>query len=162
MPCDVDAIRIVFEIAQRDDQVVFESLNALEDAIVEMLLTQFVPEVFLGIEFGRVRRKKQQAKVIGQAQIVAPVPPGTIEYHHDVVVGVAAGDFVEEDLHATGVDMRQHQTVEAAILRTYRAIGVGVLLCHHGGDQRPRWSPAPAVACVADASKPGFVLEHQP
>ena len=117
--------------------MIFESIDALEDSVMEVLFTQLVPDVFLGIELGRVRRKKRQAKVVGQVEVVALVPASAIEHHQDVVVGVASGDFVEEELHAVGVDMGQHQAVEATVLWTHGTIGVGVLLRDHGADQWP-------------------------
>ena len=57
--------------------------------------------------------------------------------------------------------MRQHQAIEATVLRTDGAIGVGILLRYHGIDERSNWATAPTVACVRDASETRLVLEHQ-
>ena len=142
--------------------MVFEGIEALEDTVVEMFFAQFVPEMFLGIQFGRIWRQEQQAQIVGQAEATAFVPAGAIEHHDQIVARVAAGNLVEEDLHAVGVDMRQHQAVEATVPWTDRAIGVGILLRHHGANERPGGTAAPAIAGVRDASESGFVLEHQP
>ena len=105
-----------------------------------MLFSLIVPEMFLRVQFGRIRGQKQKTQRVGQPGGIALVSDGAIEHHDDhVVVRIAAGNLVGEDLHAIEIDMRQHQTVEAAILRTHRAIGVGVLL-------RPA-SAWPAIAC---------------
>ena len=127
-----------------------------------MLLPEFVPEVFLRIQFRGIRWQEQQAQIVGQAEVFAFVPAGAIKDHDDVVVWVAAGDLVEEDLHAIEIDMWQHQTVEGAVLEADRAIGVGILLRHHGMDERPGRATAPAVAGVRDATETCLVLEHQP
>ena len=90
------------------------------------------------------------------------LPPGAIAHHDHVVVRVAAGDLVKDDVHAVSIDMREHQTVEAPVPRTRRTIGVGVWLRHHSADERPSRTAAPTGAGVTDTSEPGFVLEHQP
>ena len=102
--------------------MIFESIDALGDAVVKVLFTQLVPGVLLGIERGRLRGRNIRGRLWGQTGGVALVPAGAIEHHHDGVVGVATGDFVEEDLHALGVDLWQHQAVEATVLRAHGTI----------------------------------------
>ena len=46
---------VVFECSQADFQMVFQSCEAINSAVVEVLFAQFVPSVFDRIEFGRVR-----------------------------------------------------------------------------------------------------------
>ena len=44
-------------------QMVFEGVEAVEDAVVEGFLPQVIPEVLDWIEFGRVRRQFEQAQI---------------------------------------------------------------------------------------------------
>lgn len=124
----------VFHIAQCVDEMVFQRVDAVEYTVVKILLAQLIPEMLLWVQFGRIRWQEQQAQIVGQTEILAFVPAGAIEHHNHVVVRLATGNLVNEDLHAVRVDLRQHQAVETAILRTHRAIGVGVLLRHHGAE----------------------------
>ena len=55
------------------------------------------------------------------------VPTRPIDDHDDIVLRVAAGDFVEEQLHAVAVDMRQNQRIESAIYRADRTVRIGVV-----------------------------------
>lgn len=119
---------VVFKTLQRDDEMVFKRIKAIGDAVVEMLLAQFIPEMLLRVEFRRVRGKKHQAQIVRQMKVFALVPPGAIEHHDDIVVRIATGYLVEKDLHTAGIDMGQHQTVEAAVLRTDCAIGVAIFV----------------------------------
>ena len=50
---------IQFKVAKRVAQMVFERIDTLEYAVVKGLFAQIVPEMFNGIELGRVRRKCQ-------------------------------------------------------------------------------------------------------
>ena len=95
--------------------MVFEGIEAIEDAIVEILFPKIVPEVFLRIQFGEVRREEQQAKIVREMEVLGFVPAGAIEDHDDIVVRVATGNLVEEDLHALGIDVRQYPAVESAL-----------------------------------------------
>ena len=101
--------------------MLFEDLDTVEDAVVEMFFSQLVPEIFLRAQSRQIRGQKQKAQMAGQTEVVALVPAGAIEHHDHVVVRIAAGNLVEKDLHAGEIDMRQHQTVEAAVLRIHRA-----------------------------------------
>ena len=86
--------------------MVFEGVNTVEDTIMEMLFSDLVPEVFLGVQLRGIRWQEEQAQIVGQLKLLAFVPAGPIENHDDVVVWMAAGDLVHEDLHAVGIDMR--------------------------------------------------------
>lgn len=55
--------------------MVFEGIDAVEDAVVERLFSPLVPEVSLRVQFGRIRGQEQQAQMVGQAAVLALVPP---------------------------------------------------------------------------------------
>ena len=89
------------------------------------------------------------------------MPPRAVQHHYDIVVGIALRHLVKEDLHASGIDVRQHEAVEATIQRTDRAVGIRVLLSNHRFDHRSVRTATPAVTRIADAPKPRFVLKHE-
>src|ERR1700682_2493771 len=119
---------IQFKVAKRVAQMVFERIDTLEYAVVKGLFAQIVPEMFNGIELGRVRRKCEQAQVVRQPERSTLMPPGAVENHHDALVGMARADLIEKQLHAGAVDVRQDQRVEHAIGHRDGRISVGVLL----------------------------------
>ncbi len=60
------------------------SIHRLEDVVLEDFLTNFIPEVFLRIEFRGIGRKIQQRDAIPSSS--APSPPPTSSTHSDVEV----------------------------------------------------------------------------
>jgi hypothetical protein len=54
--------------------MIFQSVNALEDAVMKVFLAQFVPEVFLWIQLWRVRRQEQPPHTLGRLKLKASVP----------------------------------------------------------------------------------------
>jgi hypothetical protein len=53
----MNALMVDLHIAQGDFQVAFQEVEAIEDAIVERLLAQIIPEMLNRIELWRVRRQ---------------------------------------------------------------------------------------------------------
>ena len=49
----VDARLVEFEVVQADDEMVFDGIQGVEDAVVDVLLSQFVPQMLDRVEFGR-------------------------------------------------------------------------------------------------------------
>ena len=141
--------------------MLFEGVDALEDAVVEGLLAQVVPQMLDRIEFRRVGWQPEQAKIGGQLQRFTLMPPGPIEHHEQAFLGVAGCHFIEEDLHAIPIDMGQDQGIQLAVAHTHRRIGVGVFLGHHGLAHRAQGFGAPAAANVRNAAKACLVLEQQ-
>ncbi len=85
----------------------------------------------------------------------------TVNHHDDVLIGVPCRDFVEKQLHALGIDVRQDQTVEFTCAHIHRTIGVGVFVRQHGLADGAQRLGSPASAHVRDASEARLVLEHQ-
>ena len=152
---------VQFKVAKRVAQMVFECIDTVEDAVVKGLFPQIVPEMFNWIELRRVRRKREQAQIVGQPERSTLMPPGAIEDHHDPVVGMTRADLIEKQLHAGAIDVRQDQRVERAISDGDGGISVRVLLRHHRLTQWANGSGAPATPRVGDATEASFVLKHQ-
>ena len=53
-------------------QLPHHRVQVAKDPVGKLLLAQFVPNVFLRIEFGRIRRQGQQSDVVGD--LVASIP----------------------------------------------------------------------------------------
>jgi hypothetical protein len=62
----MNAAVIDFHVAQRDFQMVFQGVEAIEDFVAERLLPQVIPEVFNGIEFRGVRWQLEETQIGGQ------------------------------------------------------------------------------------------------
>src|SRR5260370_23755087 len=100
---------IQFKVAKRVAQMVFERIDTLEYAVVKGLFAQIVPEMFNGIELGRVRRKCEQAQVVRRPERSTLMPPRAVENHHDALVRIARADLIYKLLPAGAVAARQAQ-----------------------------------------------------
>ena len=89
------------------------------------------------------------------------MPARPIYYHHYALFGVACRDFIEEQLHAVGVDVRQNQAVELACAGIHCAIGVGMLMGEHTLANWAHWLGSPAATYIRDTPKARLVLKHQ-
>ena len=59
----MDALMVDLHFEENDFQMVFEGIEAIEDAVMEGFLTQVIPEVLDRIEFGSVRWQFEQAQI---------------------------------------------------------------------------------------------------
>lgn len=55
--------------------------------IVQVFLSQFVPEVLHRIEFRAVRRLDNEADVFGDFKVPSSVPSRTVDQHDNEVIG---------------------------------------------------------------------------
>ena len=64
------------------------------------------PQMFRWLEFGRIRRQKEQVDVVRHAQALGAVPAGPIQHEHNLLVGTGSdclgkgGEFRLEEGHA--------------------------------------------------------------
>lgn len=138
-----------------------QSIQALEDTVVEELLAQLIPDVLYRVEFWRIGRQAQQVNVVRGFELGTAVPASAIDNHDDLFVRMTLRDFVEKQLHAPRVDMWQHQTVEFASTDIDSAKDVGVFVRQHSLAYRPHRLGSPAAAHIRDAPKTRLVLKHQ-
>ena len=73
---------------------------------------------------------------------------------------MARSQLVDEDLHASTIDVRQDQAVKLTVCHRHGRIGVGVLVRNHGVAHRPDGARAPAAARVRDAPEARLVGKH--
>jgi hypothetical protein len=97
-----------------------------------------------------------------QADVLTAMPTGPIEHHHYPFFQVTRSDFINEDLNAVAIDMRQNQAVQAPIQRRHCRIGVSVFLLEHCPHQRAQWLGTPATAHCGNMTRAHFILKHHP
>src|ERR1035437_8343921 len=122
------------------------------------LLPQLVLDVLLRVEFRRIGWQEVQPQILGQCKAFALVATCTVDHHDDVLIRVTTPNLGDEQLHALGIDVRQHQRDEPSVQWRDGAIGVGVLVGKHGLDHWAHGPARPAVTRIADATKAGLVL----
>ena len=141
--------------------MVFQSIKAAEDPVVEVFFAQLVPDVFHRIKFGCIGRQLKQEDIGGSFEFVAAMPSRAVDHHDDVLFLVTCRNFIEEYLHALGIHVRRDQAVKFASADIHRAVSIGVLVGEHGLAHWTHWLGCPATAHVRDATKARLVLEHQ-
>ena len=141
---------VLFERSETGIELVFDGVKTIEGQVVEVLLAQLVPDMLDGIQFESVRRQRQQPHIGGHTQRPARMPTGPVRHHHDVLIGVAGGHLIEEDLHARGIHARQDQGVQFATGDLHGHIGVGVFVREHRPD-----TPAARRQPAGHAAGPG-------
>jgi hypothetical protein len=92
----MDALMVKLHLEENGLQMVFEGVEAIEDTVMEGLLTQVIPEVLNRIEFGSVRWQFEQAQIGGQRKGFTLMPAGAIEHHDDPLMRMSRGHLVEE------------------------------------------------------------------
>jgi hypothetical protein len=151
----------MFQGAQSGFEVIFERIDRVEYQVVEEFLTQLVPKVFYRVEFWRVGRQGQQPNIVRHLQGLACVPACTVQYHDNFLVRMTRGDFLQKDLHAVCIDVRQDQTVEMTAVRIDGSIALGVFMGQHGAGHRAQRIRRPGAPYIGDSTESRLVLEHQ-
>ena len=99
-----------------------------KDAVRQPILTHELPDVFLGIEFGRARRQRQERDIAWNPEVFCTMPSGLIEDENGVSTGGDFGcDFVEVKLHGLGVAGRQHEGCASSAFGADRTEQIGRL-----------------------------------
>ena len=141
--------------------MLLQGIKAFEYAVVEELLTQLIPDVFDRVELRGVGGKSQQVDVFWRLERIASMPARAVNYHDNALIGVAARNLIEKQLHALGIHVWQYQAIELPGADIHGPVGVGVLVCQHSLAKWAYWLGGPAPAHVRDAPKTGLVLKHQ-
>ena len=135
-------------------------LIGLEDAAGEPVLAQVLPDVLDRVEFGRSRRQQDDREVLGNLQLVGPVPTGAVHKDDGVRPGRdVAADFLEMHLHGGGVGPGQHEGRARAAPGTDGAEEIGVLVALIGGQARSASLLRPKPDAAVLLAEPGLILE---
>lgn len=85
-----DAIGSLLKYGAAGELGIFEILNRSEVLVDERGVGQR-PQVLGRLQFGGIRRQKEQMDVVGHAEFDAGMPPRTIEHQHDLLGGTGSG-----------------------------------------------------------------------
>lgn len=126
-----------------------------------MLFPEFLPEVFHRVEFRGIGWQEHQPYVVRNMELSAPVPTGSVQNKKNVFLLMALSQFLQEDLHAGTVHVRQDQGIQRSVVRRKGHIGVGELLEDLDRHEGPQGKGRPTTSGIPDETEPGFVLKHQ-
>src|SRR5690606_19057992 len=87
-------------------QMVFKSVQALEDPVVEELFTQIIPDMLYRIEFWCIGRQGEQMDIRRHFECVTAMPASTVNDHYDLFIRMPSRDFIKKQLHTFCVDVR--------------------------------------------------------
>jgi hypothetical protein len=73
------ALRVCREPGQALVQLADDGVQMIKHPVGEFLLAQFIPDMFLRIQFGRVRRQGQQPDVLRNRQVCLPETPSALK-----------------------------------------------------------------------------------
>ena len=108
--------------------VIDDIVEGFEDAVRQPVLAHELPDVFLGVEFGRARRQRQERDVARNLERLGAMPAGLIEQEDCVRAGRNLGcDLVEMKLHGLGVAGWQHEGGAGSAFRADRTEQIGRL-----------------------------------
>ncbi len=135
--------------------------EVVEDAVREFLLPQFVPEVLLRVELGRVGGQAQQPDVGGHCKILGHVRACAVHHHDDEVAPMGDADLRQELTHAVGVHLGRDHPVELSLDRADGAVDIDELALVAVAHRGPLGLGRPASPDSNHATEASFVLEHQ-
>ncbi len=155
-----DAPRLVDELAPCVAAMVDDVVVGFEHAVGEPVVAQELPDVFGRIEFGTLRRQRQNGDVLGNVELVGHVPASLVDHQH----GMGArrdmpGDFRQMQVHRVGVAFGQDERGALAVLGRDRAEDVGRGGALVLGRRRPRAALGPAPRDLVLLADAGFILE---
>ena len=112
------------QTGQANFQLLDDRIQVVEHPVGKFFLSQFVPDMLLGIQLGRVGRQHQQADVLRDDQIFGLVRTGPVQDHHDEIGRVCLADLGEELAHSHGVHLAAQPPIQLSFERAHRAIDI--------------------------------------
>src|SRR5438034_286788 len=131
-----------------------------KDPIVQVLLSQFPPEMFDRVDFWTISGLKDQADIRWYPQFFGPVPACLIDLHDKKVVGKVLGHLRQKEIHHLGIGVRQDEGGHQAMLWCHRRIDIARLANDLSGCL---WADAwriPGTFGTTEAAKAPLVLGH--
>ena len=140
--------------------VIDEIFVAGEDAVGEPVLPQELPDVFLCIELGTLRRQRNDADVGGHGELRGGVPSRLIQQQRRVTARRnLGGDGGELQVHRLGVAPWQDQPGGFSLRRTDRTENIGRCGAEVSGSGGPRAASCPAAGDLVLLAEASFVAE---
>src|SRR3990167_641922 len=143
-----------FELASDPGQI-------CKHPVGEFFFAQFIPYMFLRVEFRRIGRQTDQAHVFRHCQVLTHVGTRPIHHHDDEVITVRLTYLNEEFAHARGVHLSADHPIQIALQRTDRTIHIDKFAFIAVIDHRTLWCVGPAFANAHHAPETRLVLKHQ-
>lgn len=131
------------------------------DAVGELLFPQFVPDMFLRVELGRVWRQAKQSHVLWHNQVLRHVRACAVHHHDYELAPVGSADLSKEFRHPDGIHLASDHPVQLPLHRTDGAVDIeelALVAVAHRGSHRLL---SPAAANAHHAPESSLVLEHQ-
>jgi hypothetical protein len=123
-----DAPRLVAQFVPGVATQIDDLIVGFEDSVREPVVTHELPDVFDGVQFGRLRRQGQDGDVFGHLQFRRRMPTGLIENENGMRVRIDGGtDRRQMGVHRLGIAPGQDKTDAFALLRTDRPKDIGRL-----------------------------------
>ena len=157
-----DAFGIALQRRKRRRQGIFHALHIAENQVAKPFLTDLLPQMFHRIALRTVWRQPLQAHIGGHNQIPRLVPAGLIHEHDNEIIGMPRGNLRQKQPHRLGVDLRQDQRIQHAVVGTDGRIGISELTHQLGRHLGSHAGGRPTGAWIIDAAEASFVLEYQP
>ena len=155
-------MRVAFDVKDRLLQFALHGVDGFEGVVLEDFLADFIPEIFLRIEFWCIGRQEQQRDVVGNREAAASMVGGAVENQQDILPGKSSRQDIDEALKACRIRCRHDQIDAGTVLRRNRAIQIDVFANELGGHLRPDAARRPARSRPVDPAETRFIGEHDP
>ena len=87
---------IVVEESNGFDEVQEDGFEIVKDSVGEVFLSQLVPQMLCGVEFGTVGREVYDGDMVGNPQFCRAMPSRSVHNHEDVFMRMFLGHLVQE------------------------------------------------------------------
>ena len=147
---------------QRRHKSLLDAVHTAKDTIAEVLLTHRLPQMFDGVEFGTVGRKKNETDVVRYLQFVFSrlVSGSSIQDETEQFVRVSPGKLFQETLMHCRMHAWENERIHGSIERTESGKRICVLADRLLRHIRPHMLRRPAVCRTGDASESCLVLKE--
>jgi hypothetical protein len=116
--------------------------------VLENFLADFVPQIFLRVQLGRIRPEQMQHDIVGDFEFIAMMIADTVHEQQDKLPAVLPGQSLEENLRAFRVGRRHDQIDASSVLWGDGATEVRI---REQAGRRPvalsHWEPGTVAGC---------------
>jgi aerobic carbon-monoxide dehydrogenase medium subunit len=115
--CRHDRPRLILQSVPSVAAVLHEVVTILEHAVRKPVIAHELPDVLLGIEFGALRRQRDDRDIVRHGELGGKVPAGLVEQQRNMAAGCDVGrDRSKMQVHHRRVAPRQDQADGLALL----------------------------------------------
>src|SRR5258708_1859158 len=151
---------VIRQIIECRAKHVDQFLQRGKDQIVEVFLTQFLPQMFHGIDLWTIGGLKDEANVFWHLELFGAMPAGLIDLHHDKIVGKDLGHMRQEEIHHSRISRGQNQRGHQSLLGSDGSVDIARLANDLARSFWPDPRRGPCASGDADAAKASLILRH--